>query len=315
MELILTGLLAVFAVGLIVYSVLPKKGDERDAVKRRLSGKRAIDDVSSIQQQAKASATAGLVKKATPMLNKLIMPQSDEEQTNLKAKLVTAGFRQPTAQQTFLASKSVLAMIGLLVGVGIGFSLGFTALNVFGSGIFGAALGFMLPNIWLGGAVARRQEKIKHGLPDTLDLLVVSVESGLGLDAALKRVGDELADVHPDLSEEMRICTVESQMGIPRGEALQNMARRTQVDSLGNLVSVVIQAEKFGTSIAKALRNQAETLRTKRHQAAEEKAQKTAVKLLMPLILFIFPALGIVLAGPAVIRAIRVAGANPSLGG
>lgn len=315
MELILIAVLAVFAVGLIVYSVMPKKGDERDAVKRRLSGKRGVDDVASIQQQAKDSATANLVKKATPMLTKLIMPQSDEEQTNLKAKLVTAGFRQPTAQQTFLVSKSALAVVGLLVGAGMGLTMGFSTINVFGATIFGAGIGFMLPNIWLGGAVARRQEKIGHGLPDTLDLLVVSVESGLGLDAALKRVGDELADVHPELSEEMRICTVESQMGIPRSEAMQNMARRTQVESLGNLVSVVVQAEKFGTSIAKALRNQAETLRTKRHQAAEEKAQKTAVKLLMPLILFIFPALGIVLAGPAAIRAMRVAGSNPNLGG
>lgn len=313
MEIVMIGVMALIAAALIAYSLIPKQGDERDAVKRRLSGKRTVDDMASIQQQAKQSATSHLVKKATPMLTKLVMPQSDEEQTNLKSKLVTAGFRQPTAQQTFLVSKSILAGVGLMVGLGIGITMGFAAVNFMGAILFGAGLGFMLPNIWLGGAVARRQEKINHGLPDTLDLLVVSVESGLGLDAALKRVGDELADVHPELSEEMRICTVESQMGIPRGEAMQNMARRTQVDSLGNLVSVVVQAEKFGTSIAKALRNQAETLRTKRHQAAEEKAQKTAVKLLMPLILFIFPALGIVLAGPAAIRAIRVAGDNPNL--
>jgi tight adherence protein C len=315
MDMILIGVMVVLAVGLIVYSLVPKKADERDAVKRRLSGKRGSDDLTTIQQQARESATANLVKKASPMLTRLIMPQSDEEQSNLKAKLVTAGFRQPTAQQTFLMSKTVLAIIGLMVGVGIGFTMGFSTVNLMGSTLFGAGVGFMLPNIWLGGAVARRQEKIGHGLPDTLDLLVVSVESGLGLDAAIKRVGDELADVHPELSEEMRICTVESQMGIPRSEAMQNMARRTDVESLGNLVSVIIQAERFGTSVAKALRNQAETLRTKRHQAAEEKAQKTAVKLLMPLILFIFPALGIVLAGPAAIRAMRVAGSNPNLGG
>ena len=144
-----------------------------------------------------------------------------------------------------------------------------------------------------------RSQKIRYGLPDTLDLLVVSVESGLALDAALKRVGEEMALVHPDISQEMRIATMESQMGIPRSEALENMARRCGVDEMRSLVTVVLQAEKFGTSIARALRNQGDAIRTKRRQAAEERAQKTAVKLMLPLVIFIFPAMGVVLAGPA----------------
>lgn len=314
MESLLLPILVVAAVALIVYAVMPRKGDERDAVKRRLSGQRGVDELAELRDQARESATAELVKKATPMLSKIIMPQSDEEQSNLRSKLITAGFRAPQAQTNFLASKSILAVVGLLIGVGIAFSMSLSTINGFGAALFAAGLGFMLPNLWLGMAVGSRKEKVKHGLADTLDLMVVSVESGLALDAAIKRVGDEMAIVHPELSEEMRIATMETQMGIPRSEALENMARRVGVEELSNLVSVITQAEKFGTSIAKALRNQAETLRSKRHQAAEERAQKTAVKLLMPLILFIFPALGIVLAAPAALRMIEALKDNPSLG-
>ena len=144
-------------------------------------------------------------------------------------------------------------------------------------------------------------------------MLVVSVESGLALDAALKRVGDEMMPVHPELSEELRIATMESQMGIPRAEALQNMADRTALAELRSLVSMIIQAEKFGTSVASALRNQAESLRVKRHQQAEERAQKTAVKLMIPLVLFIFPAMGVVLAGPAALKMLEALKNNPTL--
>jgi tight adherence protein C len=180
---------------------------------------------------------------------------------------------------------------------------------------FCAGTGLMLPDLWLSIAASGRRQKIRYGLPDTLDLLVVSVESGLALDAALKRVGEEMIPVHPELSEELRIATMEGQMGLPRAEALDNMARRSGVDELRSLVSVITQAEKFGTSIAKALRNQAESLRTKRRQAAEERAQKTAVKLMIPLVLFIFPAMGVVLAGPAALNVMKALKNNPTLGG
>lgn len=314
MELMLIPVLVVFAVGLIVYSLFPRRGEERDAVKRRLSGQRGFDEAAALREQARESATAEFVKKASPMLNKIIMPQSDEEQTNLRTKLISAGFRAPQAQTNFLASKSIIAGVGLIIGIGVAVSMSLSLVNSFGAAIFAAGVGFMLPNFWLSMALGARQEKIRHGLADTLDLMVVSVESGLALDAAIKRVGDEMAIVHPELSEEMRIATMETQMGIPRSEALENMARRAGIEELSSLVSVITQAEKFGTSIARALRNQADTLRDKRRQAAEERAQKTAVKLLMPLILFIFPALGIVLAAPAALRMIEALKSNPSLG-
>ena len=193
------------------------------------------------------------------------------------------------------------------------FSSGRPTMDALGMGLFGAAVGFFGPNIWLSMAVGKRAESIRNGLPDSLDLLVITVESGLALDGALQRVADEMKHVHPNLSEEFQIATREAQMGIPRGEALDNMAERTQVPEVKSLVAIVNQAEKFGTSIARALRHQADALRTKRRQAAEERAQKTAVKLMLPLICFIFPAIFVVLVGPAGIKMVKMAGSNPNL--
>jgi tight adherence protein C len=315
MNLIMLAGLGAVAAALIVYSLLPKKSDDEDAVRRRLTGQRGADDEAEIRRRARSSATEGLVRKAHPVLKKIIMPTSDEEQNNLRLKLASAGFRQAYAQTVFLASKSVIAVLGLVVGAGAGIALQWQLTMLLGLAAFCAGFGMMLPDLWLSVATGGRRTKIRYGLPDTLDLLVVSVESGLALDAALKRVGDEMAPVHPELSEELRIATMEAQMGLPRAEALDNMARRTGVDEVRSLVSVMTQAEKFGTSIAKALRNQAETLRTKRRQAAEERAQKTAVKLMIPLVLFIFPAMGVVLAGPAAINVIKALKENPSLSG
>ena len=309
------GLLLAISVGLVLYSLWPRGRDERDVVKRRLAGGRSSDELAELREKARETATEQLVKRATPMLSKLVLPASAEEQTNLRTKLANAGYRHPQAQTLFLGSKTILGVIGLVIGAMVAFSMNQELVVKVGVVTFGAGLAFMLPNLWLSMAVSGRRTRVRDGLPDTLDLLVVSVESGLALDAALKRVGEEMAMVHPDLSEELRIATMETQMGIPRAEALQNMARRCTVDELRGLVTVILQAEKFGTSIAKALRNQADTLRTKRHQAAEERAQKTAVKLMIPLVIFIFPAMGVVLAGPAALKAIEAVQSNPSLGG
>ena len=171
--------------------------------------------------------------------------------------------------------------------------------------MFAGGVGFLCPNIWLSIAQRQRTDKIRDGLPDSLDLLVVSIESGLGLDAGLQRVGDEMRNVHPELSGEMQITTLETQMGVPRAESLEHLAQRCGIDEMQALVSVIIQAERFGTSVAKALRTQADTLRVKRRLKAEERAQKTTVKLLVPLILFIFPSIFVVLVGPAAMKLIE----------
>jgi tight adherence protein C len=308
-------ILGALAVGLVIYSLMPRKHEERDVVKRRLWGRRGTDDEAAIRARARETATGGLVRKAAPMLSKLVLPGSDEAQSKLRAKLANAGFRQPQAQMAFLGSKSGLALLGAIAGVVGGVMGHMQTTSLAGLAACCAGAGLMLPDFWLSMASSSRKEKIRHGLPDTLDLLVVSVEAGLGLDAALKRVGDEMAVVHPELSEEFRIATMETQMGLRRAEALDNMSRRTGLDEVRSLVSVVVQAEKFGTSIAKALRNQADSLRSKRRLAAEEKAQKTAVKLMIPLVLFIFPAIAVVVAGPAAVNAMRAWQGNSALSG
>ncbi len=302
MEIATIAILVGGAAALLIYSLLPKSGDTRDAVKRRLSGQRSSDDIGNVKQEARARATEALVKKATPMLTRIIMPVSQEEQTQLRMKLAAAGFRHRSAQTILLASKTACMACGLIGGAVTAISMGHPPVWMVGFAVLGAGFGFLAPGLWLSMAVKSRQEKLRRGLPDVLDLLVVSVESGLALDSAIKRVGEEMAMVHPDLSEEFRIATMESQMGLPRSEALENMALRSQIDELRSLVSTIAQAERFGTSVAKALRNQGEAMRTKRRQQAEERAQKTAVKLMIPLVLFIFPAMGVVLAGPAAIR-------------
>jgi len=314
-NLITLVVLVVVAVGLIVYSVLPRAREEKDAVKRRLSGRRGTDEDAELAKTARASAADDLVRRATPVLSRLIMPTSTQEHTNLRVKLANGGYRQPQAQTLFLASKSILAAGGLILSLAAGVASHLALPMALGLGAFCTGAGMMLPDLWLSLMTNGRKTKIRYGLPDTLDLLVVSVESGLALDAALKRVGEEMAPVHHELSEELRIATMECQMGLPRTEALENMARRSGVDEVRSLVSVITQAEKFGTSVARALRNQAESLRTKRRQQAEERAQKTAVKLLIPLILFIFPAMFVVLGGPAVLNVIKQMKNNPGLGG
>lgn len=310
MDILSIVILVAIGIGLIIYSMMPKWRETRDTMKRRLEGRKQIDEAAQIKEKAKenANSTQKLMKKATPMLSRLVMPASADELNQLRAKLMTAGYRQKGAQTVFLASKTVVAVVFALGGVSVAAAMGYDFKGIIGALAFAGGVGFMAPGIWLGVVTKGRQDKIRRGLPDVLDLLVVSIESGLALDAGIKRVGEEMALVHPEISEEFRISTRESQMGIPRSEALDNMAVRTGVDELRSLVSVIAQAERFGTSVAKALRNQGESLRARRRLQAEEKAQKTAVKLMIPLVMFIFPAMGIVLAGPAAINLMEAFG-------
>ena len=168
--------------------------------------------------------------------------------------------------------------------------------------LFAFAVGFFLPRYVLNRMVKSRQLRIRWGLADALDLMVVSVEAGLGLNAAMLKVSTELKEVHPDVSEEFELANLEIRVGRERDEALRNLAERTGVDDLLSLVAMLIQTDKFGTSIARGLRVFSDSLRTKRRQRAEQAAQKAAVKLLFPLACFLFPTLFIAILGPAVLQ-------------
>ena len=311
MEMLMLGGMVVVAVAMVVYSLMPRNKDEADIVSRRSKGLAPHEDKKTLQSKAKQRASRNRVLElAAPILSRPVMPKNAEEQSTLKAKLASAGFRKESASVLFLASKTAGALACGIVAAVLAMNEGKETLHLIGQTIFGLGAGFMLPNLWLNIAAGRRAEAMTNGLPDSLDLMVVAVESGLGLDAAILRVGDEMQNVHPELSEELQIATVETQMGVPRSEALSKMALRSGVQEMRALVAVITQAEKLGTSIAKALRVQADTLRTKRRQRAEERAQKTAVKLLLPLILFIFPTIFVVLAGPAAIQLMKTFGDN-----
>lgn len=302
MSVSILSVIIVCAVALIAYGLWPKKDGDNEAVKRRMAGRSAQADVTSARQQAKESVAKRVMETVAPLAVRPVMPASAEQMSRLRMKLSTAGFRGDSTPMVFLASKTVVAVCLGMGAVAYAWGQGCTLGNAAGIVLLGAGVGFMAPDIWLKMAISKRADMIRKGLPDTLDMLVISVESGLGLDAAFQRVGEEMRNVHPILAEELQIVTLESQMGIPRGEALENFAARSGVDEARSMVGVVNQAERFGTSIAAALRRQSDALRVKRRQAAEEKAQQTTVKLMAPLILFIFPAILVVLAGPAALK-------------
>jgi tight adherence protein C len=250
-------------------------------------------------------AAVTVLEKAAPALSRALEPKSELEQNVLKVRMANAGFNSPGAPQMFLAAKVGLGVICTLIGGAVGFvqwgmnMQGVMAIFVTGSiGLFG-------PNIWLWLVGRSRMDRIFLSLPDALDLLVVCVEAGLGLDAAMRRVSEELADSHPDVCFEFSMCNMQLQMGRPRKQVLHDVGIRSGVDDMKALAAILIQADKFGSSIAQALRSQSDMMRIKRSQLAEERAQKTSVQMIFPLVLFIFPGVFVVLVGPAAIMMIN----------
>jgi tight adherence protein C len=247
----------------------------------------------------------GVFKKAAPALSKALQPKTDLEHSELKVRLANAGFSSPNAPTFYLALKTASMVAGALVGMTYGaISFGMTQ-NGLISVVIGAGLGFYIPEIAVWVIKRGRIERIFLSLPDALDLLVVCVESGLGLDAAMRRVSEELSDTAKDVCTEFQICNMQLQMGRQRREVLHDLGVRSGVDDMKSLAAILIQADRFGSSIAQALRVQSDSMRIKRSQMAEEKAQQTAVKMIFPLVLFIFPGIFVVLVGPAAIMMIR----------
>ncbi|GIX00418.1 MAG: hypothetical protein KatS3mg111_3750 [Pirellulaceae bacterium] len=232
-------------------------------------------------------------------------PTNEQEMSKLKQELTEAGFRGEGAVAGYLALRSICALLFLFAGSGVSvLCYGFTQAAAFRA-FFIAALGFYLPTLGLKYLVKRRKTQIFLGLPDALDLLVVCVEAGLGLDQAMRRVAEEMNKCYPVIAYEFGVCNLQLQMGRPRHEVLTDLGTRTGVDDLRSLASILIQADRFGSSIANALRVQSDSMRVRRQQIAEEKAAKTAVKLIFPLVLFIFPGIFVVLVGPAGIQMAR----------
>src|SRR5688572_21324093 len=229
-------------------------------------------------------------------------PKSPKEMGSLRLRLVQAGYRRDEALTIFFGIRVMFAL-GLFFLFST--SLVFERPNLL-LALGGLGVGYILPGMLLARMAKRRAHRIRLSLADALDLLVVSVEAGLGLDQAMTRVGEELAFAYPELSSELKLINLELRAGKPRAEALRNLADRTGVDDLSALVTMLIQTDKFGTSVAQSLRVYSETLRTKRRQRAEEAAAKTGVKMVFPLVLCIFPAIWVVTIGPAAIKFVQV---------
>ncbi len=274
------------------YALMPSRAD---AIDRRLE-ELTIDRHDTSEAKPRYRSIADILKRLGEKA-----PKSPKEMGSLRLRLVQAGFRRDEALTMFF-------------GIRVAFALSLFA--IFSTPIFwrpnimmalGAlGLGYVLPGMVLARMAKRRAHRIRLSLADMLDLLVVSVEAGLGLDQALQRVGQELAFAYPALSDELRLINLELRAGKPRSEALRNLADRTGVDDLSSLVTMLIQTDKFGTSVAQSLRVYSETLRTKRRQRAEEAAAKTGVKMVFPLVTCIFPAIWVITIGPAAIKFITV---------
>ena len=251
------------------------------------------------------SPAADIAQRLAQPINKLV-PASANEARKLQKQLMHAGFRSPEAPIIYRAIQ-VASMAGFpLIVAGVCALMARPLQSALVWIILGFVIGFALPRFVLTRITKNRQRDLRWGLADALDLMVVSVEAGLGLNAAMMRVASELRDVHPAIAIEFELANLEIRVGRERDEALRNLAERTGIDDLRSLVAMLIQTDKFGTSIAKGLRVFSDSLRTKRRQRAEQEAQKAAVKLLFPLACFLFPTLFIAILGPAAINLMDV---------
>jgi tight adherence protein C len=262
-----------------------------------------ISEAINPQQQAKQKSLMSTIQQTGLSIGGVVehfenvLPKSEAEVSVITTRLQRAGYRDESAVKVFYGSKVLVPIIVLLLAL----VSGFYRFSPFFVITICLGLGFLMPDFWLGRRITTRQSKIRRGLPDVLDLLVICIEAGLSMDQATARTSVELKYAQPELCDELSIVVLEQRAGRPRADAWKHLADRTGVDCVRNLVSMLVQAEAFGTSIAKTLRVHSDTLRTQRVQAVEEAAAKTTIKLIFPLVFFIFPSLFVVVLGPAVI--------------
>jgi len=284
--LFLTIVLAVFSLGAAAYAPSSVLG----ARLRALGWARA-------KPQPKPAIKERIEQALDPLSKAL--PLSPTEVSRTRRWLIQAGYRDPRHLTIYVGSRLAAAIFGFaLAAVAAGLKSPPLLIGV-------AGLGFFLPRFALKRMITARQQRIKLGLPDALDLTVICVEAGLALDQAMQRVGQDLHHAHPELSDEFHMVNLEMRAGKPRAEALRNLVERTGVDDIRALVGTLIQTDRFGTSVAQALRVHSDSLRTERRQRAEEQAAKTTIKMVVPLVLFVLPSIIFVTLGPAVIQLIR----------
>ncbi len=244
------------------------------------------------------------VRDTLANVGKILPAPSTEKASRTQLLMIRAGYRSPEA---LLAMRGVKLLFPVVAVAGLYFS-GLYRINAFFFPVAALVLGYLIPDMWLTWRVSARKLRLRRALPDALDLLVICVEAGLGLDQALMKVAQDLKLSHPELSEELQFVNLEMRIGKTRIDALRELARRTGLDDIKSLTAMLIQTERFGTSIAQSLRVYSDDMRLKRRQRAEEMSAKTSVKMVPPLVFFIFPALMVVILGPAVITLFRQLG-------
>ena len=307
--MLVMALVATFGCVALVTGSLAHAGFDRSSALRRRLG--TVRPSAGGESHESTPAEFALVPSASALRKlKTFIPRSPREMNRLQRRLAQAGFHRPAHVAWYSVAQVAGAAVGLLLPLVI---LGWQGGRLLSA--CGAVLGFILPGLVVGRLIARRRKRIENGLPDALDLLIVCLEAGLALDQAILKCADELHLAHPELAEELRFVNVEARAGKPRLEALKNFAKRTQVDDVRALVAMLVQTDRFGTSVAQALRTYAEVSRTKRRQRAEERAAKIAVKMVFPLVFCLFPAFFVVIIGASIIRLIEFFGsAGPSSG-
>jgi tight adherence protein C len=286
---------AVAMIGFFVARLLVGDG-KNDKLRDRLVANSASGAPAASQESARSVST--IAQSIGQAAAKPFMPNTREKQSTLRKDLAKAGIYSPNAVKVMTGFKVICLGTGILGGYLFGATSG---MGPMGGVSLGGILGYMLPTMWLRRKIKKNQKDLSYGLADGLDLMVVCVEAGLTVDAAFQRVGQELLIAHPAISRELAITYMETRVGLSRQESLKNLGARTGNPALQSLSAMLTQADRFGTSIAGALRIHADTLRQARQHQAEEMAAKASVKMSFPLVLFIFPATFIVLAGPTMI--------------
>jgi tight adherence protein C len=295
---------AIVAIIWYVLSMISQRNSKTHERLARISRPASLAEIEDPKLSRKKERFQGVMDTAKALSSPL-MPKTELEQNQLKVRLANAGFRSDSAVSVYLGLRfaSLLAFFVLALAIfmpAYGLAQA-TMVPLLLRVVILTGIGFYVPNIILWWIRRKRQQEIFLTLPDALDLLVVCVESGLGLDAALRKVCDEMKTHAKVICEELSLANFQLQMGRPRREVLHDLGVRTGVDDVRSLAAILIQADRFGSSIAQALRVQSDSMRTRRKQLAEEKAAKTAVQLIFPLVLFIFPGIFVVLVGPAAI--------------